>query len=69
MNGHDSPHPPQRVTRSSTTFLDMPQATHLFFIDADIAFKPEAVQRLLDIDQDVVAGMYPIKNNRLAAFS
>ncbi len=61
LNGHDS-----LITRSRNkilaTFLDMPQLTHLFFIDADIAFKPEAVKRLLDFDQDVVAGMYPIKN-------
>ena len=61
MNGHDS-----LITRSRNkivaTFLDRPEATHLFFVDADIAFKPEAVKRILDFDQDVVAGMYPIKN-------
>lgn len=61
MNGHDS-----LITRSRNkivaTFLDRHDATHLFFIDADISFKPEAVKRLLDFDQDVVAGMYPIKN-------
>lgn len=61
LNGHDS-----LITRSRNkivaSFLDMPQATHLMFIDADIAFQPEYVQRLLKFDQDVVAGMYPIKN-------
>jgi hypothetical protein len=61
LNGHDS-----LITRSRnkivSAFLDRPQATHLFFIDADISFKPEAVKRFLDFDQDVVAGMYPIKN-------
>jgi hypothetical protein len=61
LNGHDS-----LITRSRnkivSTFLDMPQATHLFFIDADISFQPKAVKRMLDFDQDVVAGMYPIKN-------
>ncbi len=61
MNGHDS-----LITRSRnkivSAFLDRPDATHLFFIDADISFKPEAVKRMLDFDQDVVAGMYPIKN-------
>lgn len=61
LNGHDS-----LITRSRnkivSTFLDMPQATHLLFIDADISFKAEAVKRLLDFDQDVAAGMYPIKN-------
>ena len=61
MNGHDS-----LITRSRnkivSAFLDRPEATHLFFIDADISFKPESVKRMLDFDQDVVAGMYPIKN-------
>jgi GT2 family glycosyltransferase len=61
MNGHDS-----LITRSRNklvaTFLDMPQATHLMFIDADIVFRPEYVGRMLAFDQDVVAGMYPIKN-------
>ena len=61
MNGHDS-----LITRSRntlvSTFLDMPQATHLMFIDADIVFKPEAVHRLLQRNTDVCAGMYPIKN-------
>lgn len=61
MNGHDS-----LITRSRNTlvatFLDMPQATHLMFIDADIVFKPEAVHRLLQLGEDLVAGMYPIKN-------
>jgi hypothetical protein len=42
-------------------FLDFPGATHLFFVDADIGFEPEAVQRMLAFDQDVVAGMYPVK--------
>ncbi len=42
-------------------FLDFPGATHLLFVDADIGFEPEAVQRMLAFDQDVVAGMYPVK--------
>ena len=31
------------------------------FIDADIGFPVEQVLRMLDFDQDVVAGMYPLK--------
>jgi hypothetical protein len=54
------------ITRSRnklvSTFLDMPQATHLMFIDADIAFQAEDVHRMLTFDHDVVAGMYPVKN-------
>jgi hypothetical protein len=61
MNGHDS-----LITRSRnklvSVFLDMPQATHLMFIDADISFQPEYVHRMLQFDQDLVAGMYPVKN-------
>ena len=37
-------------------------ATHLFYVDADIGFRPEQVFRLLDADRDVVGGVYPIKN-------
>lgn len=43
------------------SFLDATAATHLLFIDADIGFEPEAVQRLVSFDEEVVAGMYPVK--------
>lgn len=53
------------VTRSRNTlvadFMTKPAATHLMFIDADIGFDPQHVQRMLDFDQDIVAGMYPAK--------
>jgi hypothetical protein len=42
-------------------FLANPQFTHLFFIDADIGFTPEAAFRLLLADRDVAAGVYPLK--------
>jgi hypothetical protein len=35
--------------------------THLFWIDADIGFEPEAALRLLLAGRDVVAGVYPHK--------
>lgn len=41
--------------------LDEPAATHLLFIDADIGFDPRQVARMLAFDEDVVAGMYPLK--------
>jgi hypothetical protein len=54
------------VTRSRNSlvsgFLDAPDATHLMFIDADTGFEPGQFGRLLAFDEDVVAGMYPIKN-------
>lgn len=35
--------------------------THLLFIDADIAFEPEQVIRLLDADREVCTALYPLK--------
>ena len=53
------------VTRSRNTlvadFVAHDAATHLMFIDADIGFEPEQVHRMLALDEDVVAGMYPAK--------
>jgi hypothetical protein len=53
------------VTRSRNTlvadFMTGQGATHLMFIDADIGFEPAQVQRMLDLDEDIVAGMYPAK--------
>jgi hypothetical protein len=58
--GHES-----LITRGRNTlvskFLDMPDATHLMFIDADIGFEVEQVLRMLAFDKDIVAGMYPLK--------
>jgi hypothetical protein len=42
-------------------FLMHEEYTHLFWIDADIAFHPSAAIRLLLSDYDVAAGIYPIK--------
>ncbi len=45
-----------------TVFLDEPLLTHLLFIDADTGFEPAQIKRMLDFEEDVVAGVYPIKN-------
>lgn len=42
-------------------FLSNPAYTHLFFIDADIGFTPEAALRLVRADRDIAAGVYPLK--------
>lgn len=42
-------------------FLANPQWTHLFWIDSDIGFSPEAALRLLRSGYDVAAGVYPLK--------
>ena len=53
------------VTRSRNTlvakFLNTAGATHLLFLDADIACEAEQIQRMLQFEEDVVAGMYPLK--------
>ena len=60
MLGHDS-----LITRSRNTlvarFLAQPEATHLLFVDADIVFEPEQLDRMLAFDRPLVAGMYPLK--------
>lgn len=33
--------------------------SHLLFLDSDISFQPELVQRLIDFDQQVVGAVYP----------
>ena len=40
-------------------FLSNELFTHLFWIDADIGFSPEAAFRLLLSDRDIAAGAYP----------
>jgi len=57
--GHDA-----LITRCRSTllgnFMESP-ASHLLFVDADIAFTPAQVLRLLRAGRDFAAGMYPIK--------
>lgn len=52
------------ITRGRNTLTAMfleSAASHLMFIDSDIAFDPAEVERMLRFDEDVVAGMYPLK--------
>lgn len=44
-------------------FMDIPDATDLFFIDADVGFDPVAVIKLLDRNEGIVAGVYPLKRD------
>lgn len=48
-------------SRLAAQFLAHPEATHLLFIDADIAFLPQTVFRLLDSGKDVIAAVCPLK--------
>lgn len=53
------------VTRGRNTltsfFMENPDTTHLFFIDADIEFNPEDLLRMVAHDKDVIVGAYPKK--------
>lgn len=42
-------------------FLANPDATHLMFIDADIAWNPDSVLQMVLHDKGVVCGAYPMK--------
>ncbi len=44
------------------SFMEIQGATHLFFIDSDIAFETEQAFRLLRFNTDVAAATYPLKN-------
>jgi hypothetical protein len=43
-------------------FLDVPAPTHLLFVDADISFEPQQVERLLKFDKDFTGALYPLKS-------
>ena len=61
------PYLPKVRNQLATQFLrDHPEATDLFFIDDDLGWEPEAVQRMLEVDADVVAGVYPKKQETVA---
>ena len=51
----------QQTPGEVAEFLSRPNYTHLFWIDGDIGFEPEAALRLLRAGRDVVAGAYPFK--------
>ena len=59
------------ITRARNTIVSMMMdqidfaATHLLFIDADIGFTWQNIERLLCADKDVACGMYPIKHLHL----
>ena len=56
------------ITRARNTIVSMMldskdfAATHLLFIDADIGFNAENIERLLCFDKDLVCGIYPRKH-------
>ena len=49
------------------TFLENKEWTHLFWIDSDIGFSPEAALRLLQADYEIAARVYPLKREEWPA--
>lgn len=66
-----SMHSESLITRSRNKmlirFLEDESFTHLFWIDSDITFTPQAAFRLLQADRDVAAGIYPMKSEHWPA--
>jgi hypothetical protein len=60
MLGYDALISRARSTLAAT-FLDNPAATHLLFVDADISFEPQQVERLLKCDKEFAGALYPLK--------
>ena len=63
------------ITRARNTLVSMMMdqtdyvATHLLFIDADIGFSAQNIERLLCADKDVVCGIYPRKHMHMEKIS
>jgi hypothetical protein len=36
-------------------------ATHLMFIDSDIRFRPQDIVKMLEVDKEIICGIYPKK--------
>lgn len=66
FNGNESLIP--RARNNSLGKFMQTDFTHLFFIDADIQFEPDAVLDLLHADKDVVCCAYPKKGVNLKRF-
>ena len=53
------------ITRGRNTlvsfFMEHPEATHLFFVDADIEFDPNDMLRMVAYDKPITVGAYPKK--------
>lgn len=49
-------------------FLSRPECTHLFWLDDDLGFEPDAIIKLLDSDKDAVGGVYLTKHPKKSIF-
>ena len=46
--------------------LTNPDATHMMFLDSDIAFDPESILHMMAADKEIIAGAYPKKSLPIA---
>ncbi len=47
----------------------IPNPTHILFIDSDVLPRPNTLDRLLDLDKDIVTGVYPMTTKRSITWS
>jgi len=59
----DCPYLPTARNTLAAMFLRDPEATDLFFIDADVGFDVTAVLLMLNRPEEIVAGIYPLKRD------
>ena len=41
----------------SNFYFNQPNATHILFIDDDMGFEPDLIERMLDLDEDVIGAI------------
>lgn len=64
----ESANPEVAINRNTIVqkFLDHPaRATHLFFVDSDMGFRPDAVKKLLEANKPIVSGVAVQKYSNL----
>ncbi len=47
----------------------LPNPTHILFIDSDVLPRPNTLDRLLDLDEDIVTGVYPMTAKKAIMWS
>lgn len=55
-----------RARNDATTEFYNGTASHMLFVDTDIEFVPEDVIRMLNLNKEVLYGIYRVKNEKLA---
>jgi len=53
----------------ASVFLEDPSCTHLQFVDADLGFRPQAIQRMLEVNAPIVGCVYAARTLDPAKFA